>query len=431
MEKYEIQHVGSSKTEEGASTPSLIRCGQCGQSAYESLVICPHCGRELHPASSKYILWRAPIVLIVLVGVVLATWGTGLFAFTEGLQNLEAPAADNRAVEPQVTLATPVTLAEPVTDESMAEISQGSVDESELITRALSTTATEQDSSTQMQTAAEGTTEEVTGKETNTATLLPTNITQLTVTATPETLTPTVSQANQSIEAAIQRATEPALSSGTKDGTDEESTFDTGTDRLDLSVQASIAQRIVTDAGADQGVITIASLRATQRASVQQTTSTNLAQTAATQTPSSRSVTGISIALNTATPTESATSRIALEIGENENSVEVLTRAPTNTPTKISTNTPTNTASATIHSTSTPTEVPNVTYVIRGGDTLLGIARQFDTTVEALMTINSFTAEDVRRLRPGSELVIPNASPTTAVIKQSERPTPTAAPVRT
>ncbi|MBV7337645.1 LysM peptidoglycan-binding domain-containing protein [Chloroflexi bacterium TSY] len=381
-------------------------------------------------------MWGAPVILVFLFGAVLATWGAGPFALRERQNSLEVSTNDNRVVEPQVTLDTPIAVTEQAAGESVSALSQDSVDESEQVTIALATTS-EQDALSQ---APEGMTEEATEKETNTVTLLPTNTTQSTETATQtakalvETPTPKASQVDHSGETVTQNATQAVLPSEGKDGTRGKSTPNANIDTLAPNAQASIDQQIGTDA--DQGVITIASLRATQQASEQRTTTTALIETAtqtATRKSSARSVTGISIALNTATPTKDAARQIALEIGGNTvSSTKVLTRLPTNTPTNTATATrqPTSTPSATSEPTSTPTDAADVTYVIRGGDTLLGIARQFDTTVEALMATNSLTAEDVRRLRPGSKLVIPDASPA-ANIDQSERLTPTTAPLRT
>jgi LysM repeat protein len=76
---------------------------------------------------------------------------------------------------------------------------------------------------------------------------------------------------------------------------------------------------------------------------------------------------------------------------------------------------------ATPSDTPTPTVTPTpVIYVIKKGDTLLAIARQFGVTVQTLQEINGIT--DPRRLRIDQELIIPlkeeNSEPTTV-------PTPT------
>jgi LysM repeat protein len=56
--------------------------------------------------------------------------------------------------------------------------------------------------------------------------------------------------------------------------------------------------------------------------------------------------------------------------------------------------------------TATPTLTPTpILYVVQGGDNLLGIARQYGVTVEALQEANAIT--DPRLLQIGQELVIP------------------------
>jgi LysM repeat protein len=76
---------------------------------------------------------------------------------------------------------------------------------------------------------------------------------------------------------------------------------------------------------------------------------------------------------------------------------------------------------ATPSDTPTPTVTPTpIIYVIKKGDTLLAIARQFDVTVRELQDVNGIT--DPRRLRINQELIIPlkegEGEPTTV-------PTPT------
>jgi len=62
-----------------------------------------------------------------------------------------------------------------------------------------------------------------------------------------------------------------------------------------------------------------------------------------------------------------------------------------------------------------------IRYVVQSGDTLIGLATRYDTTVEAIMTRNNIaSASD---LRAGQELFIPSGQSTVA--------TPTATPVRT
>ncbi|HJZ47704.1 MAG TPA: LysM domain-containing protein, partial [Roseiflexaceae bacterium] len=56
-----------------------------------------------------------------------------------------------------------------------------------------------------------------------------------------------------------------------------------------------------------------------------------------------------------------------------------------------------------------PTAAPATrrTYTVQPGDTLLSIARQFNTTVPALVKANKLTPQQADSLRVGQELVIP------------------------
>jgi LysM repeat protein len=79
------------------------------------------------------------------------------------------------------------------------------------------------------------------------------------------------------------------------------------------------------------------------------------------------------------------------------------TDTPRPTATRRATFTP---VPATPSDTPTPTVTPTpVIYVIKKGDTLLAIARQFGVTVEQLQDVNGIT--DPRRLSIGQELIIP------------------------
>jgi len=95
------------------------------------------------------------------------------------------------------------------------------------------------------------------------------------------------------------------------------------------------------------------------------------------------------------------------------------TAAPTSAPTPTPTATPTSappTATATPTPTDTPSPVPPTataapaarrTYVVKAGDTLRGIAEQFNVSVQALIDANNLTPQQADALRVGQELVIP------------------------
>jgi LysM repeat protein len=88
-------------------------------------------------------------------------------------------------------------------------------------------------------------------------------------------------------------------------------------------------------------------------------------------------------------------------------SVALAPATPTNTPRPTATRRATFTpVPATPSDTPTPTVTPTpIIYVIKKGDTLLAIARQFGVTVQALQEVNGIT--DPRRLRIDQEIIIP------------------------
>jgi LysM repeat protein len=101
-----------------------------------------------------------------------------------------------------------------------------------------------------------------------------------------------------------------------------------------------------------------------------------------------------------ASPIATATSTRAATAAPTEAPTEVPTEAPTEAPTEVPTEAPTE----------APAEAPapaQQIYVVQPGDTLRGIAEQFEVSVEDLLAANGLSPEDADALRPGQELVIP------------------------
>ena len=98
--------------------------------------------------------------------------------------------------------------------------------------------------------------------------------------------------------------------------------------------------------------------------------------------------------------------------------VAIVQEAPTMMPHATSTPVPWTPART---ATPTPTPTP-IIYIVQAGDNLLGIARQYGVTVEALQEANAIT--DPRLLQIGQELVIPREEEGLA-----NQPTPTPTPL--
>lgn len=82
----------------------------------------------------------------------------------------------------------------------------------------------------------------------------------------------------------------------------------------------------------------------------------------------------------------------------------------------------------------TPSEAENtensepaqlIKYIVESGDTLLGIALEYDTTIEAIQAVNPDTSLDL--IFPGQEIMVPLAPPTPTATPTIP-PTPTATP---
>lgn len=77
-----------------------------------------------------------------------------------------------------------------------------------------------------------------------------------------------------------------------------------------------------------------------------------------------------------------------------------------------------------------PTPAPTVTYALRSGDTLSGIAERFGITVNNLLTANGLTTQDATRLQIGQELIIPapgQTFPTLTPVPATRTPVPATA----
>lgn len=111
---------------------------------------------------------------------------------------------------------------------------------------------------------------------------------------------------------------------------------------------------------------------------------------------------------------------------------DATTNTPTTNPTPTATTTSTASPTSAPTATATPTLTPTpVIYVVQSGDTLLSIALEYGTTVDALLQANGL--DERQMIYPGQELVIVTPAPTAEVPSASLRagpPTPTAEPTR-
>lgn len=351
------QHSG-----EPESKPKKIRCRQCGKNALENLVICPYCGRELYPAASRWLVWGAPVTLVLLFLIVMTTWGqTNPIVWTSEQLSGGRMLLTNvvRRIEPRLVSGNPTAaeaaiVAEPNNAAAVsADIAAGALEGAE-----------------------EGTGEGVQVIE-----------------IAPETPTQPAEQAQTlGIEAATPTS-EPTLVPETLVSESASSEFD-ASESATVPVPTETPEPTLTP---EPTAVETATLTAPTRA-------VSVAQLLAT-----------SPASPTATDDSEETSAATAQRTGTATSASTTSAAATNTPTEAATATSTATSTAT--PTATPTVAPTLpptpqllTYEIQAGDTLLAIASQFGITVDELMAANNLTQSDVLALRPGQELIIPGQS---------------------
>ena len=392
MSNYPV-NLAPPESEELPVQQKKIRCRQCGRRAYENLVICPHCGRELHPAAPRWLAWGIPAVIVVLFLLVLTGVGGGnpVNGLTTGLERgWSAIAAFGNKIEPRITVGgapnaepAPLRNERPTTDAMVVLPAQ----EEPLANDALANEAAA-DSVAVVNVAVEG------AQDTQPAADGAQPAAQQDAAGEPavavDTSTPT-----PTITPLPTNTPEPPTPVPTATNTPEPSATLEPTAAIATSAPAASATA-TTEASNSQTSLTVSNIRATSVA----LTKTVAAASSPTTTPTP-------LATNTLAPTQ--------------------TDAAANTPTKPALPTATTAATATFSPTPPPTATAtpkSLSYTIQSGDTLLQIANRYDTTVRELMNLNGMSEEDVRRLRVGQEIKLP-ASPASTNTSGNSAPSPT------
>ena len=99
---------------------------------------------------------------------------------------------------------------------------------------------------------------------------------------------------------------------------------------------------------------------------------------------------------------------------------------PTATPTRTPTATPTSTPTQTPTPTSTPTPVPPLAHQVQEGETLIFLASEYDTTIEAILALNPDV--DPELIQVGQLLLIPVGTPTPGPTSTLDPNVPTPTP---
>lgn len=101
-----------------------IRCRRCGKKASSALVVCPHCGRELHPAPPRLFTWGAPLALVALFSVALFVQMGSVSPTRWVFRQVDRAAAFVSAIGDQLQPDLTVTLQLPAAEENAELLSQ-------------------------------------------------------------------------------------------------------------------------------------------------------------------------------------------------------------------------------------------------------------------------------------------------------------------
>ncbi len=386
--------------------PQIIRCRQCHKRASSNLVICPHCGRELHPAPSSFLTLGAPIVIVLLLAAVLATqWRGGPGQWAAGL----ATALDS-AGQPQPEMAGPV----------MTPLAADNATEDALPPDALALSGEQAPAGASSQGAGDaagngnGGGDESDGDESGEA--------------DSEDAALAVGAA-QPIDAAAAEPPAEMPTEAPPTPSDTPTSLPTATATAEPTATPSpVPSATPAPTATDEPTATATATRPPTSSPTVPPTATPRPTSTATPQPARPTATATRRPTRSITvmlPTSSASQSAAAVDGETAQAAAPA--MPTATPTPIATTpvattpAPLPTATATQPpATATPPPAPALTYTVRPGDTLVGIAARHNVSTEALMAANNITPGDVYALQVGKSLIIPgpagaaaaNAAPT-------------------
>ncbi|RIK44704.1 MAG: hypothetical protein DCC55_01695 [Chloroflexi bacterium] len=338
--------------------PRQIRCRQCGKRTSSVLVICPHCGRELVEAPARWALWGIPALLVLLFLILLASrWNSLQPVSWLGAQvnaGLDLIGELSATLDPNVTSESTLPPAE---EGALAAEGEDAGGETTLVAL-----VEEPPVDPPVEVVAADPVEEDAPAIAD---------------APPPPPTDTPTQAPTATEAP-PTATETSLPTAT--ATELPTATDTPTAEPTATEPPATATSIATVAATTPTTSVLAFLLPTLTPTRRITPPTIAALTQPVRAANTRAATATATSPPTATDTPQPT--------------------PTDTllPTATATETPQ----------PTPTPIPLRTHRIQAGDTLSAIGARYGVSIDGIMAANNLTAQDVYRLRPGDELVIPN-----------------------
>jgi len=410
----------------------IIRCRRCGKSASSSLYICPGCGRHLEPAPARILTWGAPaLVVLLFLAVLVGRWNRGnplTWMQNQVNSGVDRVQALGESLSPSISIA--IATREPGSDGlpiAASDPNQAVMASAETVSGTLETggaalalPVSSTISSTLVNQAASPNPEEAApATATVASTALPTTASTLPATETP-TVVPTVVPPSPPTATVPPTATSAALLNRTPTPI--------------VATRPATPTRLITTALV---LIPTSTPSGTQPISV----GGRLTATISSARPGATPVVTTSLVVPTSTPLSIPTATnvpqtvYTVQAGDTLGGIAngfglastAIMDANGLTAEDVYRLRPGQTlvipvASTTADATAVPTSA-NQTYTIEAGDTPIGIANQFDITVEELLAANNLTVEDARSLRVGEILEIPGPTPAAAVAEPTATPT--------
>lgn len=359
-----------------------VRCKRCHQRASAHLVVCPHCGRDLHPARSRWLTWGAPLGLVVLFALLFVARGSRSNPITWAQARVASLGAVMGDISTQLDPEVNIVFVPPDTDVEVPLVSQAAIAATTPSSSATDNGAAQPDPAAPPAAAPI--------EAPAAAPTVATAVVESTAPSIPEQAATSQSSLDLTLPTPTPAASVYRVQRG-------DTVFDIalryGVTEDDLLAANGLTARDAFVLQPGQELVIPVEATATP-------------ETTPTDTPAP---TATPAATNTATPAPTATPTVVATSALTTTSVLTVTSVLTGL-TSLPTGTPTpSTAPALPTSTPTETATPEaLVYTVLPGDTLSGIAIRNGVTTEAILTANNLTIAEGRLLRPGQRLVIPS-----------------------
>ncbi|MEJ5249006.1 MAG: LysM peptidoglycan-binding domain-containing protein [Caldilinea sp.] len=398
------------------SRTKQVRCRRCGKKASSALVICPHCGRELHPAPPRLLTWGAPLALVALFGAAFLVQLGSASPTHWALRQVDRAVAFVAAIGDQLQPDLTITLGASAEGEEDGLLSQPQV-----VTLSDASAQPEED------VAAQGDAENTQSMTTSAEDAAP----EGEAAAAAEAESPPVEE-----QAPPETPTEAPTATPTNEPTATPTSTSEPTSTPTPQSTPGAASANPTSIGQTTPSATL-TVTSTLGAGGEPTSQPLVASSAATTTPTATGAPALTLLLPTPTPpAPTPTPRIhIIRAGDtlfeiamaNGVSLSALLAANGLTENDVYTIQPGDEIiipdpNAPVEVAATPTPIQgNFTYTVQPGDTLMAIGMRFGVNLQRILDANNLTLAQARTLRPGQQLIIPGDAP-------SASPTPTSTP---